>query len=82
MSWATLRCDPTPRGLWSLSRSSMALQVAAASWALPSWLVVMVGIEPVPRSVLTAAGDSMRTGTSRTCHALWLWAQEHRTGCS
>lgn len=53
--WDTLGVvTPSLRGLCC---SSMALQVPAASWGLPTWVVVMVGMESVPRPVLTAADE-------------------------
>lgn len=45
------RIIPSQRGPWSWCCSAAALEVAAASWALPRWVVVMVGIEPVSKSV-------------------------------
>lgn len=74
---------PSPGGLCSLCCSSMALQVAAASWHLPACLGVMVGMEPVPRAVLRAAGEQRGDRDIQDIpRPAGVWAQKHRTRCS
>lgn len=58
-------CDPIPEGAVVLVLLQLGPAGGCSIWDLPTWVLVMVGMEPVPRSVLRADAEQHKDRDSQ-----------------